>query len=176
MRKKDVKVGGVYYAEVSRRTARVQIVRVSPYGGWDARNLDTGRMVYFHTGRRIHRPVEGRCQMLKYVVERGSGGVGAYVEDGARRLPLDPRLDLADHSPTGYGYGYGGSGPAQLALAILADALRRAYGSRRRRAADKAALDLYLWFKWDVIAVQTALRWEITHEDVMQWVISHSCD
>ena len=27
---------------------------------------------------------------------------------------LDPRFDLAMHSPTGFAWGYGGSGPAQL--------------------------------------------------------------
>ena len=37
--------------------------------------------------------------------------------------PLDPRLDLWEHSPTGFEWGYGGSGPAQLALALLADHL-----------------------------------------------------
>ena len=37
--------------------------------------------------------------------------------------PLDPRLDLWNHSPTGFQWGYGGSGPAQLALALLADYL-----------------------------------------------------
>lgn len=35
--------------------------------------------------------------------------------------PLDPRWDLANHSPDGFSWGYYGSGPAQLALAILAD-------------------------------------------------------
>ena len=34
--------------------------------------------------------------------------------------PLDPRLDLCSHSPSGFEWGYGGSGPAQLALALLA--------------------------------------------------------
>jgi hypothetical protein len=37
--------------------------------------------------------------------------------------PLPPRLDLFNHSPAGFDWGYGGSGPAQLALAMLADAL-----------------------------------------------------
>jgi hypothetical protein len=37
--------------------------------------------------------------------------------DGA---PLNPRLDLYNHSPSGLAWGYAGSGPAQLALAILA--------------------------------------------------------
>lgn len=35
--------------------------------------------------------------------------------------PLPLRLDLANHSPTGFSWGYAGSGPAQLALALLVD-------------------------------------------------------
>ncbi|HXO25837.1 MAG TPA: DUF6166 domain-containing protein [Thermoanaerobaculia bacterium] len=37
--------------------------------------------------------------------------------------PLDPRLDLRTHSPTGFEWGYGGSGPAQLALVLAASRL-----------------------------------------------------
>lgn len=37
--------------------------------------------------------------------------------------PLDPRLDLFRHSPDGFEIGFHGKGPAQLALAMLADAL-----------------------------------------------------
>lgn len=42
--------------------------------------------------------------------------------DGKWRA-LRLRLDLANHSPTGFEWGYAGSGPAQLALALLADAV-----------------------------------------------------
>jgi len=35
--------------------------------------------------------------------------------------PLNPRYDLANHSPDGFSWGYSGSGPAQLSLALLAD-------------------------------------------------------
>jgi len=45
------------------------------------------------------------------------------IEPGKRRRPLRLRLDLFNHSPTGFEWGYGGSGPAQLALALLADVL-----------------------------------------------------
>ena len=34
---------------------------------------------------------------------------------------LNPRLDIADHSPTGLEWGYGGSGPRQLCIALLAE-------------------------------------------------------
>jgi hypothetical protein len=36
---------------------------------------------------------------------------------------LDPRYDLANHSPDGFSWGYLGSGPAQASIAILADCL-----------------------------------------------------
>jgi len=37
--------------------------------------------------------------------------------------PLDPRLSIVNHSPTGFAWGYWGSGPAQLSFALIADAL-----------------------------------------------------
>ena len=36
---------------------------------------------------------------------------------------VNPRLDLREHSMTGFEWGFAGSGPAQLALAILADTI-----------------------------------------------------
>ena len=64
------------------------------------------------------------------------------VEVTVNGRPLNPRLDLYNHSPTGFEWGYCGSGPAQLALAIVADHL----------ADDRQALDVYQRFKWAVIA------------------------
>lgn len=55
--------------------------------------------------------------------------------------PLPLRLDLANHSPTGFAWGYGGSGPAQLALAILADTV-----------SDELALKWHQHFKMRFIA------------------------
>lgn len=55
---------------------------------------------------------------------------------------LSLRLDLYNHSPSGFDWGYGGSGPSQLALALLADAL----------GDDDRAVRLYMDFKWAVIA------------------------
>ena len=51
-------------------------------------------------------------------------------ENGERELPL--RLDLENKSPTGFAWGYSGSGLAQLALALLADAI-----------SDEEALQIY---------------------------------
>src|ERR1700731_504403 len=52
-----------------------------------------------------------------------SGQSLVTVCDGQKSEPLALRLDLFNHSPTGFSWGYTGSGPAQLALALLADAL-----------------------------------------------------
>ena len=71
-------------------------------------------------------------------------------------LPL--RLDLADYSPTGFEWGYGGSGPAQLALALLADAL-----------GDEAqALELQQAFKWEVVAALPEAQWQLSEHDVQE--------
>ena len=39
-------------------------------------------------------------------------------------LPLEPSLEIADHSPDGFNWGYDGSGSAQLALGILYEVTR----------------------------------------------------
>ena len=73
--------------------------------------------------------------------------------------PLNPRLDLYNHSPTGFEWGYSGSGPAQLALAILADHL----------ADDRQALDMYQRFKWVVIAeLPRKGSWALTDQVIDQ--------
>lgn len=77
---------------------------------------------------------------------------------------LDPRLDLRNHSPTGFAWGYRGSGPAQLALAILCHALR----------SDERAKQLYQDFKHAVIApLDREKPWRLTTRDVLGWVVHH---
>lgn len=70
--------------------------------------------------------------------------------------PLPPRLDLRNHSPTGFEWGYGGSGPAQLALAILCDHL----------GDDDLAEGLYHAFKRHVVAGLPQGPWTLTTEDI----------
>lgn len=71
---------------------------------------------------------------------------------------LDLRLDLHNHSPTGFDWGYCGSGPAQLALAMLANHL----------GDDTQALNLYQRFKWSVITELPQKRWTLTTEQIQQ--------
>ena len=73
-------------------------------------------------------------------------------------IPLEPRLDLYNHSPDGFEWGYGGSGPAQLALAILANHL----------GDDGQALALYQSFKWEVVTKLPHRGWTMTSQEIEQ--------
>src|SRR5262245_61437985 len=77
--------------------------------------------------------------------------------DGQHGRPLDPCLDVRNHSPTGFEWGYGGSGPAQLALALCVDALD---------GDDPRAVRIYQHFKWSVVGSLDAESWALTREEV----------
>ena len=89
---------------------------------------------------------------------------GRRTEEGvvvtADGRPLNPRLDLANKSPTGLEFGYAGSGPAQLALAILADAL----------GDDELAQRHYQAFKRERIATIEGDRFLMTQAEVRCWI------
>jgi hypothetical protein len=87
--------------------------------------------------------------------------IGVRQEDGALCVtvngqPLNPRLDLWNHSPTGFECGYGGSGPAQLALALLADHLNH----------DEQAVALHQCFKRKVVSGLPAKGWRLTSRQI----------
>jgi hypothetical protein len=96
--------------------------------------------------------------MKSYHGWRDDNGTARVIilSNGFRALPL--RLDLDNHSPDGFEWGYGGSGPAQLALALLADALED----------DKLATLLHQDFKWRHIATipQEVGAWHMTADEV----------
>ena len=92
--------------------------------------------------------------MKRYEGRREGHAVDVTV-DGQ---PLSPRLDLWNHSPTGFEWGYGGSGPAQLALALLADHL----------ADDEKAVRLHQSFKFAVIIQLPKKDWTLTSDQIKQ--------
>jgi len=57
MKKKDVEIGRKYMAKVSRQMTVVKILDESPYGGWRARNVLTGREVRVKSAARLRYPV-----------------------------------------------------------------------------------------------------------------------
>lgn len=74
--------------------------------------------------------------------------------------PLNPRLDIVEHSSTGFEWGFGGSGPAQLALAILADLYDK-----------ETALRYYQAFKDRVVSRLRPDKWRITEAEVFAVVL-----
>jgi hypothetical protein len=84
--------------------------------------------------------------------------VKIILADGELR-PLPLRTDLFNHSPTGFEWGYAGSGPAQLALALLADALQ----------SDATAMAMHQNFKFKIITpLPRDPPWEMTDDDVIR--------
>ncbi|MGI9504927.1 MAG: DUF6166 domain-containing protein [Geminicoccaceae bacterium] len=79
------------------------------------------------------------------------------------RRELRPRLDLANHSPTGFSWDFAGSSPAQLSLALLADAL----------GDDERALRLYQPFKFAVTARLPQDKAWFASEDVIAILATH---
>ena len=90
---------------------------------------------------------------MKQYAGRRQGHAAIVTVDGR---PLNPRLDLWNHSPTGFEWGYGGSGPAQLALAILADHLGN----------DEPAFNFHHRFKWEVTAKLPIRAWTLTSQEI----------
>jgi len=92
----------------------------------------------------------------------GDSVVTVKREEITQKLGL--RLDLGNHSPTGFAWGYGGSGPHQLALAILSDFF-----------GDIAAKEYYNMFTWDVIArlKQSPHQFDIYGHEIISWAGTH---
>jgi len=89
------------------------------------------------------------------------GNVFAWDSETEQPRVLPPRLDLRNHSPTGFAWSYSGSGPAQLALALLCDVL----------GDDERALRLYQRFKAQAIATMpNGSKFEMTSSQVLKHV------
>jgi hypothetical protein len=131
------------------------------------------KMFWNPTALNDEPPPELRYAEVYYYGYRGpSPGPGAlgvchvvrraYQSDDDGQ-PLDPRLDLWNHSPTGFEWGYGGSGPCQLALALLADAL----GDGQ----EQLAVALRQTFKSRFVAgLPRDAHWCCRKSDVLRWV------
>jgi hypothetical protein len=99
--------------------------------------------------------------------------IGSVTRDGSLvrvksdhaeyQLPL--RLNIRNHSPTGFAWGYGGSGPAQLSLAILVDHFHGRVSNAGN--AKWLAEQLYQTFKFSVISsLAQDQGWAMTDQDI----------
>lgn len=94
--------------------------------------------------------------MRVYRGTRTEQGCQVTVEEDGVSRPLKPRLDLRNHSPTGFEWNYSGSGPAQLALALAADVL----------GDDDRAQDVYQRLKARLICTLPKDSWELTEDRI----------
>ncbi len=65
MKKADVKIGGVYSANVSGNKTKVRIDSESRGGGWTATNLATNKKVTIRTAQRLHGEVLAKSKTTK---------------------------------------------------------------------------------------------------------------
>lgn len=103
--------------------------------------------------------------MPKFYEGRRKPGGEAYVlvkkDLRSHGLPLNPQLDIVNHSPSGLEWGYGGSGPSQLAIAIVADCSPELVGN----------WNLSGNFKWDIIAwLPQKHDWQMNADDVVDYL------
>ena len=91
-----------------------------------------------------------------YTAIRGEDENTITVSDEKGTRPL---RHIVYHSPTGMEWGYGGSGPSDLARSILADF-----------AGIKVADMFYQEFKWDFIAKQPEKGFQITGQEILDWL------
>ena len=103
----------------------------------------------------------------RYVGTVADGGLQVMVHrpDGTA-YPLPPRLDLRNHSPSGFAHGYEGSGPAQLALALCADAT----------GDDRLAEQVYQAVKRKLVAGLSGDAWELDQAQVLAAVSAAAVD
>lgn len=139
-----------------RKLKNVHCLNGAPYGTFCVRKAKAEANEVFGGNYReapLHA-TPGSIPVYAGWIDYVSGEREVITEGG--HLPL--RLDLANHSPTGFSWGYGGSGPSQLALAILAHALD-----------DRNALDRYQDFKWAFIAkLDQSKNFRISKADVIR--------
>jgi len=121
--------------------------------------------------------VFGRLSEMKNLAEAGGGVIyqGTRGEPGdvnvlrmeiassgkvdIRPLSPEPSRKLWNHSPDGFEWGYCGSGPAQLALALLLDAL----------GDEKLAVCYHQAFKECFVAGWKSI-WDIRAGQIKRWV------
>ena len=67
MKKTEVQLGGVYKCKVSGNIVSVKITHENPHGGWDGRNLKTGKTVRIKSAQRLRGAVNRPATRKKIV-------------------------------------------------------------------------------------------------------------
>jgi len=87
---------------------------------------------------------------------------------GVKDLTILPSQEIENHSAF-FNWGYGGSGPAQLALALVYDAIKQENPTLSLMEVRGKALYHYQDFKWAYVMGWDD-TWEITSKDIVNWL------
>lgn len=88
MKKADVKLGGVYYANVSGNKTKVRIDAEATSGGWTATNLETNKSVRIKTAQRL------------LGVARGKGSAQTTTDGNMTVVEVPPAEVVSIEQPT----------------------------------------------------------------------------
>ena len=105
------------------------------------------------------RGTDQRGAIAVWVEETRVSAVAHAALCGISRQALPLHLEVRNHSPSGFEWGYGGSGPAQLALALLIDALGDTHLAQAH----------YQDFKFEIVAAFSN-SWSITAKQIRDFV------
>ena len=88
MKKADVKIGGVFYANVSGKKAKVRIDAEASGGGWTATNLETNKSVRIKTAQRLLGAARG-----------GKGQSQTTTEGNLKVVEVEPVAVITTNMP-----------------------------------------------------------------------------
>jgi len=69
MKKSDVHIGKQYTAKVTHKLVVIEIMNENPHGGWDAKNLSTGKMVRIKSAQRLRGFAKGATMSAPVATE-----------------------------------------------------------------------------------------------------------
>jgi len=112
-----------------------------------------------YTGKRINES--------RVTVTYSDSGLRKEIQ-GVRSLTVLPSQEIENHSSS-FNWSYGGSGPAQLALALVYDAIKQENPTLSLMEVRGKALYHYQDFKWKFVC-GWGDTWEITSKDIVNWL------
>ncbi|MCC7291482.1 MAG: hypothetical protein IT449_05405 [Phycisphaerales bacterium] len=90
MKKNAVHPGGTYTAKVSGKIVRVRIDAESPYGGWNATNLGTGKAIRVKSAQRLRSAVGEAAPTVKDIVR------GLHTDTSSAKATIDRQAKTED--------------------------------------------------------------------------------
>lgn len=77
MKKSEVTIGGQYKAKVTDKVVTVEILAENPNGGWDAKNLATGKTVRIKSAQRLRGPAATTATSARGARSSGRAGTAS---------------------------------------------------------------------------------------------------